>query len=68
MMSTNLACGCFPSGCLLCNNLIVSKQAYASIWFFGAETGVKEVGWNTMVIMHPGLKKVVDAMVAARKA
>ena len=56
-----------PSGCLLCNNLIVSKQADASIGFFGAETGVKEVGWNTMVIMRPEIKKVVDAMVAQGK-
>ena len=56
-----------PSGCLLCNNLIVSKQADASIGFFGAETGVKEVGWNTVVIMNPELKKIMDSMVAAGK-
>jgi coenzyme F420-reducing hydrogenase beta subunit len=56
-----------PSGCLLCNNLIVSTQADASIGFFGAETGVREVGWNTTVIMNPGLKKITDAMVAAGK-
>ena len=56
-----------PSGCLLCNNLIVSKQADASIGFFGAETGVKEVGWNTVVIMNPELKKIMDRMVATGK-
>lgn len=56
-----------PSGCLLCSNLIVSKQADASIGFFGAETGVKEVGWNTVVIMNPELKKIMDRMVATGK-
>jgi coenzyme F420-reducing hydrogenase beta subunit len=56
-----------PSGCLLCNSLIVSKQADASIGFFGAETGVKEVGWNTVVIMNPELKNITDRMVAAGK-
>lgn len=56
-----------PSGCLLCNNLIVSKQADASIGFYGAETGVKDVGWNTLVIMNAELKKIVDTMVAAGK-
>jgi len=56
-----------PSGCLLCNNLIVSKQADASIGFFGAETGIKEVGWNTVVIMNPELKMIMDRMVAAGK-
>ena len=56
-----------PTGCLLCNNLIVSKQADASIGFYGAETGVKEVGWNTITIMNSDLKKIVDEMVAAGK-
>jgi len=53
-----------PSGCLLCNNDIVSKQADASIGFYGAETGVKDVGWNTVTIMNQELKKIVDEMVA----
>ncbi len=56
-----------PSGCLLCNNLIVSKQADASIGFYGAETGVKEVGWNMVAIMNPLLKKIVDEMVTEEK-
>jgi coenzyme F420-reducing hydrogenase beta subunit len=56
-----------PSGCLLCNNDIVSKQADACIGFFGAETGVKEVGWNTVTIMNPELKKIVDEMTAMGK-
>jgi coenzyme F420-reducing hydrogenase beta subunit len=56
-----------PSGCLLCNNLIVSKQADASIGFYGAETGLKEVGWNTVAIMNEELKKIVDEMVASGK-
>jgi coenzyme F420-reducing hydrogenase beta subunit len=54
-----------PTGCLLCNNQIVSKQADASIGFYGAETGVKEVGWNTIAIMNEELKNIVDEMVAA---
>jgi len=56
-----------PSGCLLCNNVIVSKQADACIGFYGAETGTKEVGWNTVAIMNPGLKEIVDEMVAEGK-
>jgi coenzyme F420-reducing hydrogenase beta subunit len=56
-----------PSGCLLCNNNIVSKQADACIGFYGAETGVKEVGWNTVTIMNPELKKIVDEMTALGK-
>ena len=56
-----------PSGCLLCNNLIVSKQADASIGFYGAETSLKEVGWNMVAIMNPQLKKIVDEMVAEEK-
>ena len=55
------------SGCLVCNNMIVSRHADASIGFFGAETGVKEFGWNTVSIMHPSLKKVIDEMVAEER-
>jgi coenzyme F420-reducing hydrogenase beta subunit len=55
------------SGCLVCNNLIVSRHADASVGFFGAETGVKEFGWNTVSIMDPGLKEIVDKMVAEEK-
>ncbi len=56
-----------PSGCLLCNNEIVSKEADASIGFYGAETGVREVGWNIVTIMKPELKKIVDEMVTRGK-
>ena len=56
-----------PSGCLLCNNVIVSKQADACIGFYGAETGVKEVGWNMVAIMNPLLKKIMDEMVPEGK-
>jgi hypothetical protein len=55
------------SGCLVCNNMIVSRHADASIGFFGAETGVKEFGWNTVSIMHPSLNKVIEEMVADNK-
>ncbi len=55
------------SGCLVCNNMIVSRHADASIGFFGAETGVKEFGWNTVAIMDPGLKEIVDKMVAEER-
>jgi coenzyme F420-reducing hydrogenase beta subunit len=55
------------SGCLVCNNMIVSKHADASIGFFGAETGVKEFGWNTVSIMDPTLKEIVENMVAEKK-
>lgn len=56
-----------PSGCLLCNNMIVSKEADASIGFYGAATSVKDVGWNIVTIMNPELKRIVDAMVAMEK-
>jgi coenzyme F420-reducing hydrogenase beta subunit len=56
-----------PSGCLLCNSLIVSKQADACIGFYGAETGMKEAGWNTVTIMKPELKKIMDEMVSTGK-
>jgi hypothetical protein len=56
-----------PGGCLLCNNDIVSKQADACIGFYGAETGVKEVGWNTVAVMKPELKKIFDEMVVLGK-
>ena len=55
------------SGCLVCNNMIVSRHADASVGFFGAETGVKEFGWNTVSIMDPRLKEIVDKMVAEEK-
>ena len=55
------------SGCLVCNNSIVSKHADASIGFFGAETGVRELGWNSVVIRNSELKKIVDEMVTAKK-
>ena len=47
--------------------MIVSKHADASIGFFGAETGVKEFGWNTVSIMDPALKEIVDTMVTEKK-
>ena len=56
-----------PSGCLLCNNDIVSKQADACIGFYGAETGVKDVGWNTVAIMNPMLNKIMKEMVIEGK-
>jgi coenzyme F420-reducing hydrogenase beta subunit len=56
-----------PSGCLLCNNLMVSKEADASIGFYGAETGVKEVGWNSVVVMSAELAKIFNEMVAEQK-
>jgi hypothetical protein len=56
-----------PGGCLLCNNDIVSKQADASIGFYGAETGVREAGWNVVTIMNQKLKKIVDEMVVLGK-
>jgi coenzyme F420-reducing hydrogenase beta subunit len=55
------------SGCLVCNNMIVSRHGDANIGFFGGETGVKEFGWNMVSIMNPSLKEVVDKMVAEKK-
>ena len=55
------------SGCLVCNNMIVSRHADASIGFFGGETGVKAFGWNTVAIMDRGLKEIVDKMVAEKR-
>lgn len=53
------------SGCLVCNDLITSKHADASIGFFGAEVSEKEFGWNLVSIMNPELKEIVDEMVIA---
>jgi len=55
------------SGCLVCNDMIMSKHADASMGFFGAETGIKEYGWNTVAIMHPEIGSIMDAMVAEHK-
>jgi coenzyme F420-reducing hydrogenase beta subunit len=55
------------SGCLVCNNLITSKHADASIGFFGAEVSEKEFGWNIVAIMNAELKTIVDEMVIAKK-
>jgi len=55
------------SGCLVCNNLITSKYADASIGFFGAEISEKKFGWNIVSIMDSELKKIVDEMIIAKK-
>ncbi len=55
------------SGCLVCNDLITSKHADASIGFFGAETGIKEHGWNLVTVMHHEIKSIMDSMVAEQK-
>ena len=55
------------SGCLLCDDSIVSSHADASIGFFGAETGEREFGWNSLVIMNGELKTIIDEMVSMKK-
>ncbi len=55
------------SGCLVCSDMITSRHADASIGFFGAETGIKEYGWNLVAVMHPGIKSIMDAMVEEHK-
>jgi coenzyme F420-reducing hydrogenase beta subunit len=55
------------SGCLVCNNSIGSKHADATIGFYGAEPGLKEFGWNSVVLLNAELAKIVDEMVLAKK-
>ena len=45
----------------------MSSHADASIGFFGAETGEREFGWNSLVIMNGEFRTIMDEMVNMKK-